>query len=229
MRVETLRMSAGEERRRFDDVAVDQADGAGVLHAADGVEQQRAVDAIHRDADVRRSEATHGELGAEVVASGHAGQDLHGPKGIVGHEPAEGEEIAAAQHELTGHTRLPVAEGGARDGDVFDIGARPFRHRNPDVHRFASGDRHVPPHQPESNNGDEHGLWSGGNAGDFETAVGVRERLLARRLDLHEHRRERHAGPGFDDGAGDVAGPRLGRSGERQKQPYGDDGNYQWC
>ena len=99
-------MRAGEQRRGFDDVAVDQADGAGVLHAADGVEQQRAVDAIHGDPDVRRPQATHGELGAEVVAGGHAGKDLHGPERIVGHEPSQGEEIAAAQHELTGHTRL---------------------------------------------------------------------------------------------------------------------------
>ena len=225
MRTQTLRMRAGEQRRGFDDIAVDQSDRAGVLHAADGVEQQRAVDAIHRDPDVRRSKATHGELGAEVVAGGNAGKDLHGPEGIVGHESPEGEEIAAAQHELTGNTRLRLAECRARDGDVFDVSARPFRHRNPDVHGFAGGDRHLPSHQPESNHGDEHDLWSGGNADDLETAVGVRERLLARRLDFHEHRRERHAGPGFDDGAGDTAGPRLGGGVEREKQQYGEDGD----
>ena len=163
----------------------------------------------------------------EIVAGGNAGKDLHGAERIVGHESSEGEEIAAAKHRLTGNTRLRVAEYAADDGDVFDVGARAFRHRNPDVHSFARGNRHIPSHQPESHDGDEHGLQSGGNAGDLEAALGIRERLLARRLDLHEHRRERHAGPGFDDGAGDAAGLRLGGRVQRETQHYGEDGDQQ--
>ena len=73
VRVEALRMRAGQERRGFEDVAVDQRQRAGVLHAADGVKQQRAVDAVDRNADVLRSEPANRELGAEVVAGRDSG------------------------------------------------------------------------------------------------------------------------------------------------------------
>ena len=90
------------------------AERAGVVHAAHGVKQQRAVDAVDRDADVLRPEPAHRELGAEVVAGRHAGQRLHGAKRIVGDEAAQREQLAAAEHRLARDAGLGLAKRGCR-------------------------------------------------------------------------------------------------------------------
>ena len=135
------------------------------------MKQQRAVDAVDRDADVRRSEPAHRELGAEVVAGGDAGQHLHRAERIVGDQAAQREQIAAAEHGLARHARLRFAKRAARDRDVLDVGARAFRHRNRDVDRFARDDGDIAPDEAEADDRDEQRLRAGGHVGDLEAAV----------------------------------------------------------
>ena len=164
-------MRAGQQRRRFEDVAVDQRQRAGVLHAADGVEQQRAVDAVDRNADVGGPEPAHRELGAEVVAGGDAGQHLHGAKRIVGDEPAQRQDLAAAQHRLARHAGLRFTKTAGADRDLLDVGARPFIDGNRDVDDIRPTDRHIAAHESVTDDRDEKGLRSDRHVGDLEPAV----------------------------------------------------------
>ena len=71
MRAKPLRIRTRQQRRRIENVAVDERQGTGIVEAAHGVEQERAVDAIESDPDVRGTLCAHGELRLEVVARRH--------------------------------------------------------------------------------------------------------------------------------------------------------------
>ena len=169
------------------------------------MKQQRAVDAVDRDADVRGTETTNSEFRLEVVAGGDAGQHLHRAERIVGNEAAKGEQLAAVQHRLARHTGLRLAKRARADRDVFDVGAGAAGDWNRDVNGIRPTHRHITAHESVADDGDEQRLRSDGNVVDLELAVRVGERLLPCGLDLDEDSGERRAGARFDDGAGDLA------------------------
>jgi hypothetical protein len=90
-------MRTRQQRGRFKDVAVDQAERSRVFNAANSVKEQRTVHAVDREACLRRTVAAHRELGAKIVGRGNAGQQVRGTIGIVGDQSAEPEQLAAAE------------------------------------------------------------------------------------------------------------------------------------
>ena len=184
MRTKALRVRARQQRCGFKDVAVDQPKRSGIVLVANGMKQQRAVHAVYRDADVRRTETANGKLGAEVVARRNGGQHLRSAKRIVGNQPAQREQIAAAQYRLRRDAWLRFAKWTRGHGHVFDVGARALSDRDRDVGILSRNDRHVAPNQTVSDNGDEECLWAGRHINDLETAVAVGERLLIRSIGL---------------------------------------------
>ena len=209
-------MRTREQRRRLQDVAVDQRQRAGVLHAADGVKQQRAVDAVDRNADVAGTEPAHRELGAEVVAGADAGQHMHGAKRIVRNEPAQRQDLAAAEHRLARHAGFRFAKAAAAHRDFLDIRARAFIDGNRHIDGLGRADRHFTAHQSELDDRDEEGLRADGHIEDFEPAVRIGKGLLPGGLDLNEDSRQRRARARFDDRSCDLA--RVDRQQDCQKE-----------
>ena len=143
------------------------------------MKQQRTVDTVDGNADVRRPQAAQRELGAEVVAVGDPGQHLHRAEGIVSDKAAQRQQVAAAQHRLADDARLAFAEGTARDRDILHVCTRAFGHWNRDVDGRSRGHRHFTPHEAEANHGDEDGLLARWNVSDLESAIAAGERLLS--------------------------------------------------
>ena len=209
MRAKPLWIGARHQGCRFQNVAVDQAERSRIVLIAHRVKQQRAVDAVDGNADVRRPQAADCELRSKVVSGGDRRQDLCGAKGIVGDQPPQREKIAAAEHGLRGHTGLRLSKRARRYRDVFNVGAGTFGDGNRDVDHLVGGDDDVATNEAETNYRDDERSRTGGNVSDLEAAVFIRERLLSGGLHLDQDRRERRAGARFDDGAGHAARHRL--------------------
>ena len=205
----TLQVAAAHERDVLQDVAVDHRDRARarlVLDGADGVQQVRRREAVERQVHVREVAAADGELAAQVVAGGDAGQDLNGSQGIVGEDATEVLDVGAPEHLLGRRARVgrPEPIGADRHGlgitRAAGQGNRHFqdlpRH---DRHR-ALGDRVADDRGPEAP--------GAGQNGQLEATVPGRDGrgpALARRHVSDQDAAERRARPGVQNDAPDRA------------------------
>ena len=154
--------------------------------------------------------APDGELAAEVISRGDAGQHVDGPQGIVREDAPEVLELSRAEHLGRRDRHRRRAKDVRRHRDALRVGAGPLDERHDEIYGRARLEGHVPLLHGVTDHGDVQPVGAYAQAVQHEPSVPVRQDRTAGVLDDDQHSLQPAVRPGIDDASAQSGGRLAG-------------------